>query len=71
MPDPNKMVFVGALDVTDGELVALVIPPNADAETIRQAIDAANRQKAEAAKAESAALSELFHLRDQTKVGLS
>ena len=38
MPDPNKLIFVGALDVTDGESVALVIPPNADAETIRQAI---------------------------------
>ena len=50
----------GALDVTDGETVALVIPPNADAETVRAAIELANRQKAEAAKAESAALAHLF-----------
>ena len=43
-PEPHKMVFIGALDVDRGETVTLNIPPDADAATVRSAIEAANRR---------------------------
>ena len=71
MPDPSKMVFVGALDVTDGESVVLNVPPNAYVAAVHEAITRANAERAEAAKKESEALATLFHLPDLTKAGLS
>jgi hypothetical protein len=59
MSEP-KLIFLGML-----------IPPDADAATVQEAIERANLERAEAAKKESEALARLFHLPDGTKADLS
>jgi hypothetical protein len=59
-PEPHKMVFIGALDVDRGETVTLNIPPDADAATVRSAIEAANAERAAKQAQESEALEKLF-----------
>jgi hypothetical protein len=58
--EPHKMIFIGALDVPDGETVALAIPPGATPGEIAAAIEAANKAKAEAQLAESKRLAKMF-----------
>ena len=60
MPEPSRMVFVGALDVEAGEAVTLNIPPNADPATVAAAIQRANEERAEKAKRETKHLREMF-----------
>lgn len=70
MTEP-RMIFLGALDVAQGETVTLSIPPDADAAAVQEAIIKANAERAEAVKKESEALARLFHLPDGTKADLS
>ena len=60
MPEPSRMVFVGALDVEAGEAVTLNIPPNADPATVAAAIQRANEERAAKAKRETKHLRGMF-----------
>ena len=68
MSEP-KLIFVGALDVSQDEALAIILPLDAPVEDIKAAIERANIERAEAGRRESEALAKLFHL--PTKVGLS
>jgi hypothetical protein len=59
MSEP-RMVFLGAVDVTDGEAIVFDIPPNADAAKIQAAILKANAERAVKQAQESKALEKLF-----------
>lgn len=59
MTEPTK-IFLGALDVTEGEALALDIPAGASVEEIQAAILKANAQKQAAAQRESEALAKMF-----------
>jgi hypothetical protein len=59
MSEP-RMVFLGAVDVTDGEAIVFDIPPNADAAEIQAAILKANAERIEARAKESRQLREIF-----------
>jgi hypothetical protein len=54
-PEP-KRVYVGTITTAPGETFALNVPPDADAETIKQAIEKGERERTE----ETRRLRELF-----------
>jgi hypothetical protein len=54
------MIFLGALDIDQGESIALDIRLGADAATVQAAILKANAERAAAAKRESEHLQKLF-----------
>jgi hypothetical protein len=64
MATEPRMIFLGALDVDQGQALALDIPPGASVEEIQAAILKANLERAAAAKRETEALAKLFHLPD-------
>jgi hypothetical protein len=58
----TKITYLGTVALEPGERVALDIAPDMSPETIAAKIEAANAERVEAAKRESAALAEMFHL---------
>ena len=61
VPEPSKMVFVGAIEKTDrDEAIAFDIPAGASVEGVRRAIEAANQERAEKLAQESAELRRVF-----------
>ena len=56
-PEPQK-ILLGVLDVSQDEAIALDIPPGADADAVRAAIDKANAER----RAETKALREVTGL---------
>jgi|HubBroStandDraft_6_1064221.scaffolds.fasta_scaffold231457_3 hypothetical protein len=58
MSEPRK-TLLGVVE-TDGEPIALDLPPNVDAATVQEAILRANAERAEKIRAESRELRRLF-----------
>jgi hypothetical protein len=58
----KKITFLGAIALEPGERVALDISGDMAPETIAAKIEAANAERVEASRRESATLAEMFHL---------
>jgi hypothetical protein len=69
--EPTKgVIYLGTVDLSDGEkTIALDLPLNADVETIRAAIEAAEEVKAAAARAETKRLRDMFLPEGEAKAG--
>lgn len=59
MSEP-KLIFLGAIDLEPGAAITLNIPQDADAEAVRNAIEAANAERAAKQAQELEALEKLF-----------